>query len=145
LKKSLTDKKVKKKEKSELTQKWVEVKQELDALTAEIGELVYTREQLILDTRHYNLKQEIRELMMVADKDKTITQVDREKQLLQEIIQVVDEKNQLVQKLESERLLDEQLLTGDGVAAGRQQSAAGINSSSGSLKTKRKMKGMFKK
>ena len=143
IEKSLLDKKLKKKDKPELTQKWVEVKQELDNTTAEISELVYTREQLILDVRHYNLKQEIRDLMLIPDKDKNKEQVEREKQLLQEIIQVVEEKNQLVQKLESERLLDEQLLHSDsGAASGL---SGNVNSSTNSLKPNRKIKKMFKK
>ncbi|XP_063727155.1 protein-methionine sulfoxide oxidase mical3b-like [Symsagittifera roscoffensis] len=142
IEKSVTDKKVKKKDRQELTQKWVEIKQELDSKTAEISELVYMREQLILDVRHYNLKQEIRELMNVKETEKSEAQIEREKQLLQEIIEVVDEKNQLVQKLESERLLDEQLHSDTGANS---TTSANVDGSNPSLKPKRKIKTMFKK
>ena len=147
IEKELTDKKLKKKEKAELTQKWVEIKEELERISGEISELAYAREQLILEDRHYNLKQEIRDLMSVPEDAKTEEQVEREKELLQEIIQVVEDKNKLVENLESERLLDEQQSDGGTLAPDRKTRSLSSQraSSTGTMRNKRKLKTIFKK
>ena len=147
IEKELTDKKIKKKEKAELTPKWIEVKEELEKVTADISELAYAREQLILEDRHYNLKQEIRDLMSVPEGSKTEAQVEREKELLQEIIQVVEDKNKLVENLESERLLDEQQSDGGMLAPDRKTRSLSSQraNSTGTMRNKRKLKTIFKK